>query len=109
MHASTKLELSHRQSDGIDVTLWWSPTDDSVSVEVLEFETATVLELQVVDRTRALDAFYHPYAYAALGLSRARRNGSVEPHSRRARTACVYQTQSRRGYDPRRALPRLSG
>jgi hypothetical protein len=64
MHAETKLELSHRQGDGIDVTLWWSPADDSVSVEVLEFATASVFELPV-ERSRALDAFYHPFAYAA--------------------------------------------
>ena len=64
MYASTKLELANRKSDGIDVTLWWSPDDDSVSVEVLHFASESSFEL-AVDRARALDAFYHPFAYAA--------------------------------------------
>lgn len=64
MYASTKQELANRKSDGIDVTLWWSPDDDSVSVEVLHFASESSFEL-AVDRARALDAFYHPFAYAA--------------------------------------------
>lgn len=64
MEFNAKLELSHRQADGIDVTLWWSPADDTVSVEVLHFETESSFEL-AVERSRALEAFYHPFAYAA--------------------------------------------
>ena len=64
MYASTKLELANRKSDGIDVTLWWSREDDSVSVEVLHFASESSFELEV-DPARALDAFYHPFAYAA--------------------------------------------
>ena len=64
MYASTKLELANRKSDGIDVTLWWSREDDSVSVEVLHFASESSFEL-AVDRARALEAFYHPFAYAA--------------------------------------------
>jgi hypothetical protein len=64
MYASTKIELANRRGDGIDVTLWWSPEDDSVAVEVLHFETESSFEL-AVDPARALDAFYHPFAFAA--------------------------------------------
>jgi len=64
MQANHRIELANRTGDGIDVTLWWVPADDSVSVEVLHFETASSFELQV-ERARALDAFYHPFAYAA--------------------------------------------
>lgn len=64
MQAMDKIELANRTGDGIDVTLWWAPADDSVSVEVLHFDTASSFELQV-DRARALEAFYHPFAYAA--------------------------------------------
>lgn len=64
MYASTRIELANRRGDGIDVTLWWSREDDSVAVEVLHFASESSFEL-TVDRDRALDAFYHPFAYAA--------------------------------------------
>ena len=64
MFASPRIDLANRKGDGIDVTLWWSREDDSVSVEVLHFASESSFEL-AVDRDRALDAFYHPFAYAA--------------------------------------------
>jgi hypothetical protein len=64
MYAGHRVDLAHRRSDGIDVILWWSPEDDSVAVEVLHLATDSSFEL-VVDGSRALDAFYHPFAYAA--------------------------------------------
>lgn len=57
-------ELAHRRADGVDVRLWWRPADDSVAVTVLR-EAGSSFEL-VVDPAEALDAFEHPYAYAAL-------------------------------------------
>jgi hypothetical protein len=55
-------ELDHRQSDGIDVTLSWSPAHDRLFVSVRDgggdsFELA-------VEPHEALDVFNHPYAYA---------------------------------------------
>ena len=64
MYATDRIELANRRSDGIDVTLWWSPSDSAVAVEVLHLASDSTFEL-VVDRSRALDAFYHPFAYAA--------------------------------------------
>ena len=64
MYAGQRIDLAHRRSDGIDVVLWWSPDDDAVAVEVLHLSTDESFEL-VVERDRALDAFYHPFAYAA--------------------------------------------
>jgi hypothetical protein len=64
MHADDRIDLANRRSDGIEVTLWWSRDDDSVSVEVLHLASDSTFEL-AVDRSRALDAFYHPFAYAA--------------------------------------------
>ena len=64
MFASSRIDLANRKGDGIDVTLWWSPDDDSVAVEVLHFASESSFEL-AVERDRALDAFYHPFAYAA--------------------------------------------
>jgi hypothetical protein len=64
MYADHRIDLAHRRGDGIDVILWWSRETDSVAVEVMHLATDSSFEL-VVDRSRALDAFYHPFAYAA--------------------------------------------
>ena len=62
-------ELDHRHSNGIDVTLTWSPSTDLLFVTVSD-EAGETFEL-VVDAHEALDAFHHPYAYAAFrGLDR---------------------------------------
>lgn len=63
-HAEQRIDLAHRRGDGIDVTLWWSRRTGAVSVEVLHFASESAFELNV-DPDRALDAFYHPFAYAA--------------------------------------------
>ena len=57
-------ELAHRSADGIDVRLLWSASSDEVSVEVTDSRLDNVLYLPVA-RDRAMDAFNHPYAYAA--------------------------------------------
>ena len=64
MYADQRIDLAHRKGDGIDVTLWWSPETGRVSVEVLHFATESAFELNVAP-DRALEAFYHPFAYAA--------------------------------------------
>jgi PAS domain-containing protein len=64
MFADHRIDLAHRRGDGIDVVLWWTPEDDSVAVEVLHLASDSSFELSV-ERDRALDAFYHPFAYAA--------------------------------------------
>ena len=64
MFADHRIDLAHRRGDGIDVVLWWTPEDDSVAVEVLHLASDSSFELSV-ERARALDAFYHPFAYAA--------------------------------------------
>ena len=55
-------ELDARCSDGIDVSLWWHPADDSLTVEVVAGDES--LRLHVAPG-EALDAFHHPFAYAA--------------------------------------------
>ena len=57
-------ELAHRASDGIEVTLFWSKPSDRVTIAVLDTRSDEALEFEV-DGTAALDAFNHPYAYAA--------------------------------------------
>jgi len=57
-------ELAHRTSDGIETTLFWSKPSTQVTIAVLDTRSHEVLEFEV-DGSAALDAFNHPYAYAA--------------------------------------------
>jgi hypothetical protein len=59
-----RTELAHRTSDGIDVYLFWNQPTGRVTVSVLDARTDDSFELEV-DGRHALDAFNHPYAYAA--------------------------------------------
>jgi hypothetical protein len=56
-------ELALRESDGVRVVLLWHPRDDAVTVAVEDARADQHFELSV-ERERALDAFYHPFAYA---------------------------------------------
>ena len=62
-------ELAHRTNDAIDVTLFWSKASNRVTISVLHARSATALEFEV-DGADALDAFNHPYAYAATSGAR---------------------------------------
>jgi hypothetical protein len=57
-------ELASRASSGIEVTLLWNRRSDDLSVVVSDSRTGVQFEI-AVDRRHALDAFHHPYAYAA--------------------------------------------
>jgi hypothetical protein len=59
-------ELAHRTNDGIDVTLYWSKGSNQVAISVYHARSLTEIEFEV-DGADALDAFNHPYAYAASG------------------------------------------
>jgi hypothetical protein len=59
-------ELAERASNGTQVRLLWRQGTRQVWVEVQESTTAWVLRIQV-EPEQALDAFYHPYAYAGMG------------------------------------------
>ena len=48
----------------MSVALLWNRDDGTLKVSVREVATENPFEL-VVDEEEALDAFYHPYAYAA--------------------------------------------
>ena len=56
-------ELDHRNNDGIDVTLQWSPSTARVWIDVRDDHSGSSFRLDV-DPGEALDAFHHPYAYA---------------------------------------------
>jgi hypothetical protein len=58
-------ELAHRSNDGIDVTLFWQPDTDELSVCVCDQRRGAYFEIEPEPNV-ALDAFYHPYSYALL-------------------------------------------
>lgn len=62
--ANVPLELDRREGDGISVSLLWRKAGNVVSVAVRDERTFEEFEL-VVAPDRALDAFRHPFAYAA--------------------------------------------
>jgi hypothetical protein len=64
-----RLELAHRRSHGIEVTLFWSKLSNRVKIAVLDTRSDEALEFEV-DGNVALDAFNHPYAYAATPKAR---------------------------------------
>jgi hypothetical protein len=68
-------ELAHRRSDGIDVTLFWYGATNRVVIAVHDTRSDEALEFDI-NGSVAIDAFNHPYAYAA-GL----RVESVRPPS----------------------------
>jgi hypothetical protein len=60
----TSRELASRESDGVHVVLLWHPHEDALTVSVTDARAGHSFEL-AVERDRGLDAFYHPFAYAA--------------------------------------------
>ena len=63
--ATERRELAHRMSNGIEVTLLWTKSTNRVMIAVADTHSGEELEFEV-DGSRALDAFHHPYAYAAV-------------------------------------------
>jgi hypothetical protein len=62
--ATTTRELAARESGGIRVLLLWHPREDAVTVSVEDARAGQRFEV-AVRRDHALDAFHHPFAYAA--------------------------------------------
>ena len=56
-------ELAQRNQDGLDVKLLWDRQSNDVWIELVDERTDSTLVFGV-DPASALDAFYHPYAYA---------------------------------------------
>jgi hypothetical protein len=57
-------ELAARENDGVSVRLLWHPRENAVTVSVEDLRDGEFFDLAIAPE-RALDAFYHPYAYAA--------------------------------------------
>ena len=61
-------ELAQRRSGTDEILLLWHPENDRVELLVHNPDTGAGFLLEVAPRD-ALDAFYHPYVYAARGES----------------------------------------
>jgi len=79
--SSATRELAHRATDGVEVALLWYPSNDVVSVQVVDAKAGEAFELVLGEGDRPLDVFHHPYAYAALrGLDvRSTRDSELVP------------------------------
>jgi hypothetical protein len=61
---STTRELAQRLSGNDEILLLWKPLCEQVEIAVRDVETGIEFHLEVAPGN-ALDAFHHPYAYAA--------------------------------------------
>jgi hypothetical protein len=57
-------ELAQRRSGTVEVLLLWHPEIDGVELSVRDPATGASFHMEVAPAD-AIDAFYHPYAYAA--------------------------------------------
>jgi hypothetical protein len=57
-------EIASRESDGLTVVLCSHPREDAVTLAVSDSRNGERFQLPVAS-DRALEAFYHPFAYAA--------------------------------------------
>jgi hypothetical protein len=57
-------ELAYRANDGLEVTLFWQPGTDELKVCVCDHKHGGYFEIRPAP-DQALDAFHHPYSYAA--------------------------------------------
>ena len=61
--SSETRELAERRSGTVEVLLLWHAERDQVEVSVFDWSTDAGFHIEVAPGD-ALDAFYHPYAYA---------------------------------------------
>jgi hypothetical protein len=57
-------ELAHRETDGLEIALFWHQRTGRLTVAVSDQRTSDYFELEAAP-DEALDVFEHPYAYAA--------------------------------------------
>jgi hypothetical protein len=64
MSSTSTHELDHRSNDGLEVSLLWEAETNRITVTVFDAKSGDYFDLEV-NPAQALDAFHHPYAYAA--------------------------------------------
>ena len=81
--ANALRELDHRQNGGVDVTLFWDEEHERLLVCVCDTRSGDYFVLPV-EYDKAMDAFRHPYGYAArdgITVSPALRPPTASPAS----------------------------
>ena len=76
--ATERRELAHRSTNGIEVTLLWTGSTNTVAIAVADTHSGEELEFEV-HGSRALDAFNHPYAYATTARVRNAQAARLAP------------------------------
>ena len=61
---TTTTDLAYRRDGGLEVALFWDRSTGDLSVLVADLPSGEAFELPVAP-DRALEAFHHPFAYAA--------------------------------------------
>jgi hypothetical protein len=88
------IELAHRTSSGLDVTLYWNQPTDRVTVVVHDHQGGHRFEL-TVDPGWAGYAFNHPFAYAA-GQNRPANAATPQPNGTSSRTPVAFSSAAER-------------
>jgi hypothetical protein len=73
---TTLRELDSRTTDGISVRLLWHEPDGRLFVSVADSKTGDAFDLEIRDRDRTREVFYHPFAYAAWYGVETHRSGA---------------------------------
>ncbi len=79
-------ELAVRENDGLVVSLFWSKATNRVQVSVVDETFDAELRIDVAGAC-ALDAFHHPFAYAAGALGSGCAKGENSTSNRPERSA----------------------
>ena len=58
-------ELAQRANDGVEIRLLWNRADGRLTISVDDSRTGESFDLAAESGKEALDAFHHPFAYAA--------------------------------------------
>jgi hypothetical protein len=58
-------ELAQRANDGVEIRLLWNRGDGRLTITVVDSRTGESFDLVAESGKEALDAFHHPFAYAA--------------------------------------------
>jgi hypothetical protein len=68
LSTTTRTELAHRASGGVEVTLVWvhGDNEDGVVVSVRDRRTGAYFEIPT-ERYLTLEVFHHPFAYRDFG------------------------------------------
>jgi hypothetical protein len=81
-NAAEPVELAARTADGLRIVLLWHPRDDRLDVVVEDTRERSSFKLSAWTGKEALDAFHHPFAYAAA-------RGVADPRSQRGTAPSV--------------------